>query len=109
MRKIYDNFLIIIHLSFIVFTFYFTINFPFYLGFLLIILHKGHELYFGECLFTYLQQKNGFSKNEDDFFYYLFNNKLNLHISSNHTENLHLFIKTIVLIIVLFKTYKFYI
>jgi len=109
MKKTYDNFLIIIHLSFIAFTFYFAINFPFYLGLLLIILHKSHEIYFGECFLTHLQQKNGFSKENDDFFYHLFNNKLNYNISSKFTKNLHLFIKTIVLFIVLFKAYKFYI
>ena len=44
-----DNLLITIHLLFILFTFAVAIFTPFYWGLLLIITHKAHEVYLGEC------------------------------------------------------------
>ena len=102
-----DNLLITAHILFIIFSFIFAYQAPFYLGFLMIILHKSHELYFGECYLTLLQQRYGYSKEEDDFFYHLFK-RLNLKTNRKLTMNIHRAIKTIILFIVLFKMYTFY-
>jgi len=106
-RYISDNLLITAHLSFIVFSFVFAYTAPFYLGFLLIFLHKGHELYFGECYLTMLQQKYNYSGKNDDFFYHLFE-RINLSVSRNFTKNIHRAIKTIILLIVIFKMCRYY-
>lgn len=102
-----DNLLITAHLSFIVFSFVFAYTAPFYLGFLLIFLHKGHEVYFGECYLTKLQQEYNYSSKNDDFFYHLFE-RINLNVSRNFTKNIHRAIKTIILLIVIFKMCRFY-
>jgi len=102
-----DNTLITAHLIFIIFSFVFAYQAPFYLGFLMIFLHKGHELYFGECYLTLLQQRYNYSEPEDDFFYHLFQ-RLNLKTNRNFTMNIHRAIKTIILLIVLFKMYNYY-
>jgi len=102
-----DNVLIIGHIIFIIFSFVFAYQAPFYLGFLLIILHKSHELYFGECYLTLLQQKYNYSEAEDDFFYHLFQ-RLNLKPKRSFTRNIHRAIKTIILLIVLFNMLKYY-
>lgn len=101
-----DNLLIGLHLLFIIFSLVFAVKAPFYLGFLLIFLHKSHEIYFGECLLTMLQQNYGYSGPNDDFFYHLFSR---LHIETNHnfTQNIHLAIKTIILVIVVFKALNY--
>ncbi len=102
-----DNLLISLHLLFIIFSFAFAVKAPFYLGFLLIFLHKAHEIYFGECLLTMLQQNYGYSGPNDDFFYHLFS-RLNINTDHNLTQNIHLAIKTIILMIVLFKAFRNY-
>ena len=102
-----DNLLITAHILFIIFSFIFAYQAPFYLGFLMIILHKSHELYFGERYLTLLQQRYGYSKEEDDFFYHLFK-RLNLKTNRKLTMNIHRAIKIIILFIVLFKMYTFY-
>lgn len=103
-----DNTLIIAHILFIIFSFVFAYKAPFYLGFLMIIIHKSHELYFGECYLTLLQQKYNYSDQDDDFFYHLFK-RLNLESKRSFTRNIHRAIKTIIFLIVLFKMIKFYI
>lgn len=102
-----DNTLIIAHIFFIIFSFVFAYQAPFYLGFLLIILHKGHELYFGECYLTLLQQKYNYSQAEDDFFYHLFQ-RLNFEVNRSFTRNIHRAIKTIIFLIVVFKMIKYF-
>ena len=102
-----DNILIIAHIIFIIFSFVFAYLAPFYLGFLLIILHKSHELYFGECYLTLLQQKYNYSEAEDDFFYHLFQ-RLNLKTNRSFTRNIHRAIKTIIFLIVLFNMYNYF-
>lgn len=103
-----DNLLIIIHLLFIIFTFAVAGLAPFYWGALLIIAHKTHEIYIGECYFTLLQKKYGYSNSDEDFFYHLLVNKLNFSLSKSFTQNIHLAIKTIVLIIVLINAYYYF-
>lgn len=100
-----DNRLIIVHLLFILFTFAVACFAPFYWGLLLIFLHKSHEIYFGECYFTLIQKKYGYSQADEDFFYHLLVNKLNFTLTKKFTQNIHLAIKTIVLIIVLINAY----
>ncbi|MCC3145935.1 hypothetical protein LJ207_11475 [Halanaerobium sp. Z-7514] len=102
-----DSLLISLHLIFIIFSFVFAFRAPFYLGFLLIFFHKAHEIYFGECYLTLLQQRYGYSGDNDDFFYHLFH-RLNIKVKRNLTKNIHLAIKTIILIIVLFKTLLYF-
>lgn len=102
-----ENLLISLHLLFIIFSFVFAVKAPFYLGFLLIFLHKAHEIYFGECLLTMLQQNYGYSGPNDDFFYHLFS-RMNIKTDHNFTQNIHLTIKTIILVIVIFKTFRNY-
>ncbi|MFN2341640.1 MAG: hypothetical protein ABR547_10280 [Halanaerobium sp.] len=102
-----DNVLITAHLIFIIFSFVFAYQAPFYLGFLMIILHKGHEIYFGECYFTLLQQRYNYSSPEDDFFYHLFQ-RLNLKPNRIFTRNIHRAIKTIIFLIVVFKMFNYY-
>jgi len=102
-----DELLIAAHLAFIIFSFVFAYKAPFYLGFLLIILHKSHELYFGECYLTMLQQNYGYSCEGDDFFYHLFE-RLQISVSRKFTKNIHLAIKTIILVIVLFKMASYF-
>ncbi len=102
-----DNILIIAHLIFIIFSFIFAYQAPFYLGFLLIFLHKSHELYFGECYLTMLQQKYNYSEAEDDFFYHLFQ-RLNLELKRSFTKNIHRAIKTIIFLIVVFKLFNYF-
>jgi hypothetical protein len=102
-----DNTLIIAHLLFIIFSFVFAYQAPFYLGFLMIILHKGHEIYFGECYLTLLQKRYNYSSPEDDFFYHLFE-RLNLKTNRIFTRNIHRAIKTIIFLIVVFKMINYY-
>ena len=102
-----DNFLISLHLLFIIFSFSFALRAPFYLGFMLIILHKAHEIYFGECYLTLLQQRYGYSGKNDDFFYHLFS-RLNIKVKRNLSQNIHLAIKTIILLIVIFKSFNYF-
>lgn len=102
-----DNLLIIAHILFIIFSFVFAYLAPFYLGFLMIILHKSHELYFGECYLTLLQKKYNYSQQDDDFFYHLFK-RLNLKTSRKITVNIHRAIKTIILLIVIYKMYNYF-
>ncbi|ADQ13586.1 hypothetical protein [Halanaerobium hydrogeniformans] len=102
-----DNLLISLHLSFIIFSFSFALRAPFYFGFLLIFLHKAHEIYFGECYLTLLQQRYGYSGQNDDFFYHFFR-RLNIEVKRKSTRNIHLAIKTIILLIVLFKTFNYF-
>ena len=103
-----DNTLIIIHLLFILFTFAVAALAPFYWGALLIIAHKSHEIYFGECYFTLLQKRYDYSEADEGFFYHLLANKLNWSVSKTFTQNIHLAIKTIVLIIVLINAYYYF-
>ena len=102
-----QNLLISLHLLFIIFSIFFALKAPFYFGFLLIFLHKAHEIYFGECLLTLLQQKYGYSGQNDDFFYYLFS-RLNIKTERKFTLKIHLAIKTIILMIVIFKTFIYF-
>jgi hypothetical protein len=102
-----DNLLITAHILFIIFSFAFAYLAPFYLGFLMIILHKSHELYFGECYLTLLQKRYNYSKEDDDFFYHLFQ-RLNLKTNRNFTMNIHRAIKTIILLIVVYKMYNYF-
>jgi hypothetical protein len=102
-----DNTLIIAHILFIIFSFVFVYKAPFYLGFLMIIIHKSHELYFGECYLTLLQQKYNYSNQDDDFFYHLFK-RLNLETKRSCTRNIHRAIKTIIFLIVVYKMYNYF-
>ena len=102
-----DNLLITAHILFIIFSFVFAWQAPFYLGFLMIILHKSHELYFGECYLTLLQKRYNYSEQEDDFFYHLFK-RLNIKVSRKFTMNIHRAIKTIILLIVVYKMYIYF-
>ena len=98
----------VIKALFIIFTFAVAGLVPFYWGALLIIAHKTHEIYFGECYFTLLQKEYGYSEADEDFFYHLLVNKLNFNFSHTFTQNIHLAIKTIVLIIVLINAYYYF-
>ena len=102
-----DNLLITAHILFIIFSFIFAYQAPFYFGFLMIILHKSHELYFGECYLTLLQKRYNYSEQEDDFFYHLFK-RLNLKTSRKLTMNIHRAIKTIILLIIIYKMYNYF-
>jgi len=102
-----DNILITAHILFIIFSFIFAYQAPFYLGFLMIILHKSHELYFGECYLTLLQKRYGYSKQDDDFFYHLFK-RLNIKTNRKFTMNIHRAVKTIIFLIVIYKMYNYF-
>lgn len=106
--NISENKLIFIHISFIIFTYLWAAVMPFYMGFLLIFLHKSHELVVKDCYLTKVQKDNNYSGKEEDFFFYLLNNKLHYSFSKKFTQNIHLFIKTTVLMIVLYKMYLYF-
>lgn len=95
-----------IHWSFIIFSFLFAIFTPFYLGLAMIILHAAHEKYFGGCYLTLLGRKAGQIKKDEDFFHYFFRS-VNLELSSKITTQISNFIKTIILLIVIYNLFVF--
>lgn len=107
--NISENKLIFVHLSFIIFTYLWAAIMPFYMGFLLIFLHKSHELVIKDCYLTKVQKDMHYSSEDEDFFFYLFNKKLNYSLSKNFTRNIHIFIKTTVLMIILYKMYIYFV
>lgn len=94
-----DTSILIIHLTFIIFSFYVAIVFPYYIGLLLIIGHYTHERLHKGCILTTLQQNYGYANKDEDFFHYLFK-RLGFDINPTITVQLHNVVKTVILIIV---------
>jgi hypothetical protein len=96
-----------VHSIFIVFSYAVAIFTPFYIGILLILAHFFHELKYGDCILTILKRRYGFALENEDFFHYLFR-KMGFNANPKFTKNIHHFIKTTILFIVVYKGYLFF-
>ncbi|GEM03106.1 hypothetical protein HMI01_00940 [Halolactibacillus miurensis] len=98
-KKSFDFSILVVHVAFIVFSFYVAIVFPYYIGLLLIIGHYTHERLHNGCILTTLQQNHGYARKNEDFFHYLFR-RFGFDVNPTITTQLHNVVKTVILIIV---------
>lgn len=102
-----DVFLTGLHLAFIVFSFAFALAMEWYWGLAMIVVHAGHERLIGDCVLSRIQKRRGFSGPEDDFFFHLFC-RLGMPQPRTVTRNIHIVIKTVILVIVVTKAVRWF-
>jgi|GEM_PF-2874959 len=102
-----DVFLTSLHFLFIVFSYAFAFSTEWYWGAAMIVVHATHERLVGDCVLSRIQKNRGYSGPDDDYFYHLFR-RLGFTPSRRLTGNLHLFIKTTILLVVVFKLVRWF-